>query len=389
MRLLLTLWAWYCLGLAGLDHARAQDAVPSPLAGYPNFSVVTYNAKGNGSTDWSTNSAQVRAIGRQLAFLLPDVIAFNEIPNNQWYLMTNFVAAYLPGYFLAVSPGTDGYIRNAVASRWPLLASRSLLAGSDLNPFGYNGRFTRDLFQAQLAVTNFPQPLNIFVGHFKATTSTPVDDALKRGAEARSVSNFLVTAFLKTNALQPYLLCGDLNEDVLRPETNRYTSALPIQTLVSAPTGLRLTTPINPYTRQDFTLSIRTTLNVRFDYALPCALLSSNVIASQVFRTDLLTNRPATLLAGDSATGSDHLPVMLVFSHPYAQPFRLLSLAHDAARTHLEWESIPGQYYRVESSADLAQWSILQNRHLASTYRTAWETNLPAEAAFFRVLVDP
>ena len=67
-------------------------------------------------------------------------------------------------------------------------------------------------------------------------------DANKRAAEASAISNFLVTAYLPTNHYHPYLLTGDLNEDVFRPETNRYTSGLPVQELVAPSTGLTLTT---------------------------------------------------------------------------------------------------------------------------------------------------
>ena len=37
------------------------------------LTLMTYNAGGNGSTDWSTNAPQVQAIGRQVLFLQPDI----------------------------------------------------------------------------------------------------------------------------------------------------------------------------------------------------------------------------------------------------------------------------------------------------------------------------
>src|SRR5439155_18352059 len=80
--------------------------------------LLTYNANGNGASDWSTNSDQVQAIGRQMAFLRPDIIAMNEIPNTNTYQMTNSVNAFLPGYSLPTNSGTDGYIRSVVISRF-------------------------------------------------------------------------------------------------------------------------------------------------------------------------------------------------------------------------------------------------------------------------------
>src|SRR5438093_1103388 len=62
------------------------------------LTLFHYNAHGNSVTNWTTNSAQVKAIGRQVAYLQPDVVDFNEIPLDYTYEMTNFVKAFLPGY---------------------------------------------------------------------------------------------------------------------------------------------------------------------------------------------------------------------------------------------------------------------------------------------------
>jgi hypothetical protein len=111
-----------------------NPALPPPA---PGFSLVTYNVKGNGASDWSTNAPQVRAIARQLQFLNPDIITFNEIPFDLSYEMTNFVAAFLPGYSLAQSPNGDGFIRSSITSRFPIARSQSWLAHVDLKVFGY------------------------------------------------------------------------------------------------------------------------------------------------------------------------------------------------------------------------------------------------------------
>jgi hypothetical protein len=86
------------------------------------------------------------------------------------------------------------------------------------------------------------------------------------------------------NTLRPYVLVGDMNEDIYRPRTYEQGA---IQTLTSMPTGLRLTTPRNPVTAADRTWSIQNaSLTIRFDYVLPCGLLYSNITSSQVFRSD-------------------------------------------------------------------------------------------------------
>jgi endonuclease/exonuclease/phosphatase family metal-dependent hydrolase len=323
--------------------------------------------------------------------LQPDIITFNEIPLAYTWEMTNFVAAFLPGYHLATNSGTDGYIRSAVASRFPILSSQKWLDGVSLTAFGYSGSFTRDLFQARVAVPGLANPLSVFTTHLKATTSSPQNDANRRAAEAGAISNFFVTTYLTgPDAQTPYLLTGDLNEDVFRPDTNRYSSGLPVQRLVSGPTGLRLTTPRNPYSESDLTLSIRSTLNVRFDYILPCGSLYSNLASSQVFRTDLLPALPAPLLGGDSATSSDHLPVMMSFNLATPpQPFQMLALVRTNNQVTVSWQSTPGGIYRLETSSNLITWTTLASSLVATASQFSLSTNLQNPALFFRAYRQP
>ncbi|TAK98868.1 MAG: hypothetical protein EPO07_11435, partial [Verrucomicrobia bacterium] len=126
-------------------NSTATLTVLTPVAG---FSLLTYNTHGNFVSDWTTNSAQVQAIGRQVQYLNPDIITFQEIPltNAGWTHMPEFVAAFRPGYSLATNSGSDGFIRSVILSRWPITRSKSWLDNADLNPFGYtNSNFTRDL----------------------------------------------------------------------------------------------------------------------------------------------------------------------------------------------------------------------------------------------------
>ena len=305
---------------------------PAPAAA---LSVLTYNTHGNMIEDWSTNSLQVRAIGRQMSYLNPDVITFQEIPLTNTYQMTNFVKAFLPGYSLATNSGTDGFIRSVIASRYPITRSTKWLDGANLDPFGFtNSNFTRDLFEAQIAVPGFVQPVHIFTTHLKSGNSSS-DDAAKRAAEASAISNFFVTSFLTTNAAHPYLLTGDMNEDINRPSTG---SQQPIQRLANSHTGLQLTTPLNPFTASEVTFSIQAaSLTKRYDYVLPCGLLFSNILSSQVFRTDLLTPIPSGLQADDDKIASDHLPVMIVFSNPDNAPFSLISFPGPNNSLTLNW----------------------------------------------------
>jgi endonuclease/exonuclease/phosphatase family metal-dependent hydrolase len=373
------------LGSAGSDPVALSVWITSA----PAFSYLTYNVHGNGLTNWSTNMWHVQAIGRQMQYLDPDIITFQEIPvtNNCTAQMADFVTAFRPGYYLVTNSMDDGFIRSVILSRFPIVSSTSRLHGSDLTPYGYTGSgFTRDLFEAQISVPGFPQPLHVFTVHLKSAQDS--DSSAKRSAEAGAVSNFFATVYPVTNSLQPYVLSGDLNEDILRPPASNPQS---IQRLISAPTGLQLTTPLNALTGSERTWSIQGAngLTVRYDYILPCGLLSSNITSSQVFRTDLLTNPPPPLKTNDNTTASDHLPVMMFFGNPYARPFRLISIARSNEAVALTWESVPGQPYRVDMSSNLSAWSVLASNLLATNLSFTLNTNATGDPRFFRVYRVP
>jgi endonuclease/exonuclease/phosphatase family metal-dependent hydrolase len=343
------------------------------------LSLVTYNVLGNGAADWSTNAPQVQAIGRQMLYLQPDVVTFQEIPFDLSHEMTNFVKAYLPGYDLAHNSGTDGYIRSVIASRFPIVRSQKWLDGVSLAGFGASGTFTRDLFEAEIHVPGWTQPLHVFTTHLKAGIDS--DSASRRAAEAGAISNFLVTTFLPANGDRPYVLTGDLNEDINRaPGSSRQ----PIQSLVNSHTGLRLTTPVNPITRQDFTRDIQTTLNSRFDYILPGELLFSNIATSQVFRTDVLNPVPPPLQRLDDKAASDHLPVWMVFDNPFVS-FRLTSVTLTNGLIRLAWPTTADREYDVEISADLQTWTRRSTRLQTTGTNLIWSHPATASQEFFRI----
>jgi endonuclease/exonuclease/phosphatase family metal-dependent hydrolase len=370
------------LGVDDLTVSFGEPVIPAPPGTNAAFSLLTYNLKGNGASDWSTNAPQVQAIGRQLMHLKPDVISFNEINNDQRGQMTNWVTAFLPGYTLVVSHGTDGFIRNGIGSRFPITRWTNHLDGASLTNFGYDGTFTRDLLEAQIAVPGFSQPLHLFVAHLKSGTDNS-DDARRRAAEASAISNFFVTGFLITNALHPFILAGDMNEDIARPATG---SRQPIQRLTNG-TTLNLTTPRNPFTSSELTFSIQNTngLSRRYDYILPSTLLFGNVQSSQVFRTDLLAPLPPNLNADDDAMASDHLPVLMVFNNPFTKPFKVTAFTVTDASVSVTWESVPGQSYRVEAASSLPTWTTLADDLLATNYNFTFSTNFSAPIQFFRV----
>lgn len=390
--------------LAGATNSRAVTLRISPtalLATNGAIKILTYNVAGNNSgastnpAAWSTNAPPVQAIGRKLRYLNPDLITFNEIPvTNGVAQMPAWMQAFLPGFYLATNSTGDGYIQSVIASRFPITRSASHLAFSSLAPFGYTGTsFTRDLFEAQIAVPNWPLPLHIFVAHLKSTGSTnPQDDANKRAAMASAISNYFATVFLPgTNGLHPYVLTGDLNEDAFFPDSD-YVSGQPIQRLTRVPTGLLMTIPINPVTHADLTESIQGSLDTRFDYILPCRMLFSNLAGSEVFRTDLLTNFPSNLFSNDDKTASDHLPVLMVFNNPFDTPFKMLFLACSNQTITLSWESQLNRTFNLETSTDLINWTPFVTNLVTTTDAASctFTTNHVSEPArFFRTSRAP
>jgi len=363
-------------------------------ASSPAFSLLTYNVHGNGLTNWSTNMWHVQAIGRQMQYLDPDIIAFQEIPvtNNCTAQMADFVTAFRPGYYLVTNSLDDGYIHSVILSRYPIIASRSWLHGTDLVPFGYTNAspapyFTRDLFEAEISVPGFPQPLHVFTVHLKA--GQDAYSAAKRAAEAGAVSNFFATAYPSAHGQEPYILSGDLNEDILQPPVGNPQS---LQRLAGVPTGLQLATPVNPFTDSELTWSIQDANNgptVRYDYILPCAALFSNIVSSQVFRTDLLNPPPANLYSNDDQIASDHLPVFMVFANPYNVPFRLLSVGMTNQSVSLTWETQSNRAYNIEVSSNLVTWTPLATNLVATGVDCTFQTNMAGASRFFRVYRAP
>jgi endonuclease/exonuclease/phosphatase family metal-dependent hydrolase len=357
--------------ILGLPAGRAVESL----------SVLTYNTSGNGVADWSTNSAQVQAIGREVSYLQPDIITFQEIPFTNTWQMPNFVAAFLPGYHLATNSGTDGYIRSVILSRFPINRSKSWMARSNLTYFGYNGPFTRDLFEAEIAVPGFAAPLHVFTTHLKSGTDATSQQ--RRASESAAISNFFAAVFLPTNTA-PYLLTGDMNEDLARSSNPQALSKL-----TGAPTGLRLTTPVNSFSGSELTISIQTGLFSRYDYILPGAMLFSNIAGSQVFRTDLLYPVPSNLYSNDDETASDHLPVLMTFANPFNTPFRLLSFGVTNQIISLKWESQNNRVFNIEASTNLTTWTPFATNIATTTDTFSFTTNLTDSAKFFRVYRAP
>ena len=79
----------------------------------------------------------------------------------------------------------------------------------------------------------------------------------------------------------------------------------------------------------------------------------------------------------------------MLFNNPYDKPFRLLSFTLSNQIVTLMWESVPGQPYRLESSSNLAAWSVLVPNLTASGLNQIFTTNVSGSQQFFRVFRVP
>lgn len=126
-------------------------------------------------------------------------------------------------------------------------------------------------------------------------------------------------------------------------------------------------------------------LTIRFDYVLPCALLFSNITSSQVFRSDLVFPSAPPMMASDSATAADHLPVVMTFRNPYDVPLIIRNLTISNHVATLRWATIPGDRYRVETSADLIAWQSAATDLIALTGEISLQTSANNASQFFRI----
>ncbi len=359
-----------------------------PLVPNPNqtLTLLNYNVWGAGATNWTTNNPQVQAIGRQMAYLTPDVITLQEIPNIGLAAMPNIIATYLPDCFLATNRVADGDKGNLIVSRWPIIRSRSHMGRSSLAQWGYDGVFTRDLFEAEIAVPGWNEPLHAFSIHLKAFNDPA--SGPRRAAEASAVSNFFVNVFLPTKGHRPYVLAGDFNEDIARSRSYEQGAMLRI---INPATGLQLTTPRNEFPNDERTWSSRNpTPTIRFDYILPGQLLFTNIATNWIFRTDFLNPLPPGLWGDDSQVAADHLPLLTVFKNPYRLPptFKAGVRVENQTVT-VSWDSVAGSKYLVRGSFNFTNWFNVSATITATGTNSDWNGSLVPSGMYFRVHETP
>lgn len=275
--------------------------------------AMTYNIHQTIGATVGYTSPNAQKIARIVNYYQPDVLVINELEGsstsgatNSLKLWANTFLPYLGGvpdstYFYYVSPTSDGFNRNAMLSRYPILDRVSY----PMSP--------RDLLCGTIDLPGSTD-LRLFAAHFKAGNSS--SDATTRQWNADFTRGKIVTwSEDSARANSPYLMCGDLNEDEDHPQSAITGTYHPISTVLS--TYLSDFEPDNLYGSTK-TISSYSTPTRRFDYVLPSWHLTpiSGAGQSQVINTMQMYGHgqlPNGLQVYDSQ-GSDHLCVLATFT---------------------------------------------------------------------------
>jgi hypothetical protein len=154
---------------------------------------------------------------------------------------------------------------------------------------------------------------------------------------------------------------------------------------ITNPTGFNPTTPLNPFTLANFRDSIQGSMDARFDHVMRDRLLSSNIVNSRVFRTDLLPSPPPlNLNSNDDIVASDHLPVVMVFNYP--DPPLVKSLSASNQTVTLTWPALSGRGFSALSTTNLTTWTVTASNLVSAAPQATWTTTHGAGAKYFRVV---
>ena len=324
---------------------------PAALHAQATVRVLTYNTHRDiGGTD-SLVSDQ-GALAKVVNYLNPDVWNINEIGGqNSTYNyntasagLNNFIKSnltifgpnpqqgvnyfvYLPNSYNA----TDGFISNAIVSRYPITATNLYSDG------------LRGLEEATIAVPGTATPLADFVLHLKSSASgTAASDAGKRQTEA-DADKANIAGFV--SAGDAVVVTGDFNETQDADETSAYPIGSPVTTANGSEpyhpittveqAGLSDPAPVSVTGDKDTFRSSSTNPVERIDYTL-YSPGNMTYLSGQVFST--VEYSPAQLAAlnaanntsfvsTDSSNASDHLPVLSVLQiNPAPEPSGTLAL---------------------------------------------------------------
>lgn len=306
--------------------------------------VLHYNIHRDvGGTD--SNVSSQPALAKVVNYLAPDVWAINEVGGNSTgynaatarSTLNTFINSQLTifgpnpqenvNYFLYLGTQTDGYIVQAIVSRYPFLATQTYSdAGGGFGAL-------RGLVSAQVDLPGAVE-MGVFTTHLKAFSTT--NDASRRQAAA-AVDAATLQAWMTAHPGDGAVMTGDLNETEEPADTDNWSDGViggtlpngsvyhPITTLRGA--GLSDAGPVSILGNRD-TIDAASP-DARFDYLLHRAshlvYLNGSVFDTKQHSAAQLSALNAangtSFVAGDSASASDHLPVLEVFLASPGAPY--------------------------------------------------------------------
>jgi endonuclease/exonuclease/phosphatase family metal-dependent hydrolase len=297
-----------------------------------NVRVLHYNIHRDIGGSDSNFSAQP-ALARIVNYLKPDVWTINELGGNNAPFSATAAHDYLiafirdnvtifglspqenVNYFVYLSTFDDNFETVAIVSRYPFTSTTTYSDASG------SFRALRGFPRASINVNG--SAIDIFTAHLKALNSNT--DAEKRQGEAQ-VDNSNMKSWLASHAADAVVVTGDWNETEEPGETTNWSGhhigdLLPNNGEPYRPVGIMRSGLFDPRVlsvagRIDTISSTKPT--ARFDYA---TYAQSRFVAGEVFDTKQYSAEQLTALnlangtsftASDSATASDHLPVLAV-----------------------------------------------------------------------------
>jgi endonuclease/exonuclease/phosphatase family metal-dependent hydrolase len=335
--------------LVAIALITGQAALAATLV---DVRILDWNIERSIGGSDSTIGAQPE-IAKVVNYLNPDIWTINELGGNSsgynalnahGFLstfvqtkLTIFGANPVEGvhYFLYVGTMSDGFISNAIVSRYPLIETQSY---SDAG-----GGFA-SLRGLQMALVDVPgeTDIGVFTAHLKAQSAN--NDALRRQAEANADKNTINT-WISAHASAAVVVAGDFNETEDAEDSPNWSNHeigdplpgtgepyRPISTLRSL--GLRDAKPVS--IRGDNDTISSTNPNARFDYILYSGD-KLNLTNSMIFDTGQYTTGQLAALnsangtnfvSADSAGASDHLPVFAVLTIPEPGGILLIVVAY-------------------------------------------------------------
>jgi len=266
-------------------NTASQSNLIFVLPPITSLRVATYNMKGYDQWD----NSQIQPLAKIFWTVQPDVVCLQECP-EAGLLFEEFQKIYLPCYTSIVS--RFGYkVYNGMLSFYPIESSWS---------YGIS-EMTRDLFSATIDVPGSIS-MTFLSAHFKCCSGEY--EGSKRDKEAQFVAEHCSNLYSNGNM---FFFAGDLNDD---PDYYRPPSRVHSILLITNPAAhLVQLQAVDDNDDSDTHIYYR-----RYDFLYPVDNLASRFIASSIFRTDTMSNRPAWLSVDESEEASDHRMVYADFT---------------------------------------------------------------------------